>query len=131
MSNIHKHLIVDATINNPPTDPVYLDAWLTRLVEAVGMEIFMEPRSKYCEDPANSGITGAVIITTSHSSIHIWDNVEQPFLKADLYSCKDFSAEQFLEMIKDFEPVEVHYSVIDRTEHPHKFTEQGHIIYDK
>lgn len=130
MAKIHKHLIVDATINNPPTDPDVLNAWLARLVEAVGMEVFMEPRSKYCDDPSNSGITGDVVITTSHSSIHVWDNVEQPFLKADLYSCKEFSAEQFLEMIEEFDPVEAHYSVIDRTQHPHTFSEQGHIKYD-
>lgn len=129
MAKIHKHLMVDATINRPPNNPDFLNDWLERLVKAVDMEVFMEPRSKYCDDPSNSGITGAVIITTSHGSIHVWDNVEQPFLKADLYSCKEFDANQFLELIKEFDPVEVHYTIIDRTQHPHKIDEQGYINY--
>jgi S-adenosylmethionine/arginine decarboxylase-like enzyme len=60
------------------------------------MEVFMEPQAKYCEDPTNAGVTGTVVITTSHSSVHVWD---YGLVQADLYSCKDFDQDDIGEFI--------------------------------
>lgn len=114
MPELHKHLVVDAVVKNPPTDPEAMKDWLRRLVKAVDMEIFIDPVAKYCNDPLNSGLTGSVVITTSHSSIHVWDNVEHPYLKFDLYSCKDFNFQDVLPLLKEFEPTNILFEIKDR-----------------
>ena len=127
---IHKHLLVDGTIRNPISDPEVINAWLAELVDKVDMEIFMEPRSKYCDDPTNAGTTGVVVITTSHASIHIWNDGDPAFFRADLYSCKEFDPQVVLAHFAVFDPIELDYSLIDRTQHPHTICKQGKIFYD-
>jgi len=129
MPDLHKHLLVDAILKNPPRDAAVVEDWLRRLVKNVDMEIFMEPQAKYCDDPLNAGVTGTVVITTSHASVHVWSEVPEPYAKFDLYSCKDFQVEDFLEMVKEFSPSEVSFTVIDRTGRVHKIIEHGNIKY--
>jgi S-adenosylmethionine/arginine decarboxylase-like enzyme len=88
---MHKHLIFTGVSPNPPKDPKYIEQVLLDLVEVAKMEVFMPPQAKYCEDPHNAGVTGTVVITTSHASVHVWD---YGLVQADLYSCKDFEADQ-------------------------------------
>jgi S-adenosylmethionine/arginine decarboxylase-like enzyme len=113
----HLHLTIDATVNNPPRDEATAKAWLDALVKAVGMEKLGGPWATYCEDPENRGLTGQVWLTTSHSAFHFWDNCEQPFVKFDIYSCREYDIETVLEMFKAFEPVDGHWTYLDRT-HP-------------
>lgn len=129
MAKTHKHLLVDATLNKPPTDPRAVEDWLRRLVKAVDMEIFIEPQAKYCDDPTNAGVTGFVVITTSHASLHVWSEEYQPFAKFDLYSCREFNVNDFLDMIKEFDPVTVSYTVIDRSDPHQKVLESGTVTY--
>lgn len=116
---MHKHLVVTALAENPTNSPEVVIEFLNRLVNLVDMETFMEARAKYCGDPKNSGVTGDVVITTSHASIHIWDNVPgNPYpglVQMDLYSCKDFNAHDVLNFIEEYFGAEiVKYQVIDR-----------------
>lgn len=116
---MHKHLILTALVGEAPTEPSVIESFLNKLVSLVDMEIFMEARAKYCHDPLNSGVTGDVVITTSHASIHIWDNVPgNPYpgmLQMDLYSCKDFQASDVLQFVEDFFNANVvSHQVIDR-----------------
>lgn len=129
MAELHKHLLVDATFDNAPTCPRLVEDWLRRLVTAVNMEIFMEPQAKYCDDPTNAGVTGIVVITTSHASCHFWTGVENPYGKLDLYSCKDFSVEAFLEHMKEFAPKRVSYTLVDRTADVHVILDHGVVEY--
>lgn len=123
---IHKHILVDARVRNPVSDVDIINDWLRELVAKVNMEVFIDPQSKYCDDPTNAGTTGIIVITTSHSSIHIWEG-DDPFLKMDLYSCKEFEVGDVLSHFDIFDPIEIHYSVVDRTSHPHHISEQGYI----
>jgi len=116
---MHKHLVLTALVDNPPKSELVIERFLNQLVELVDMEIFMPAKAKYCDDPCNSGVTGVVVITTSHASIHIWDNVPgNPYpgmLQMDLYSCKDFYAEDVLAFVETyFDANIVSYQVIDR-----------------
>lgn len=129
LPELHKHLLVDATLANPPTDPKVVEDWLRRLVEAVDMEIFIDPVAKYCDDPANAGVTGVVVITTSHSSVHFWSECEQPYAKFDLYSCKDFDVHNFLAIMEEFKPIKVSYTLIDRTGPFHQVLESAYFDY--
>ena len=77
------------------------------------MEIFMPPQAKYCKDPLNAGVTGTVVITTSHSSVHVWDS---GLVQADLYSCKDFNEADIVDfMVGMFNLRDYNYQVINRT----------------
>ena len=86
----HKHLVFTGASPNPPRDPLYIKHALLEIVDEADMEVFMPPQAKYCDDPCNAGVTGTVVITTSHSSVHIWDN---GLVQADLDSCKDFDVD--------------------------------------
>ena len=116
---MHKHLMLTALVDEAPQNPEVIVNFLNKLVKLVDMEIFMPAQAKYCDDPHNSGVTGVVVITTSHASIHIWDNVAgNPYpgmLQMDLYSCKDYNAEDVLKFVEDYFGANiVSFQVIDR-----------------
>ena len=116
---MHKHLMLTALVDEAPQHPEVVVNFLNKLVKLVDMEIFMPAQAKYCNDPHNSGVTGVVVITTSHASIHIWDNVAgNPYpgmLQMDLYSCKDYFAEDVLKFVEDYFGAKiVSHLVIDR-----------------
>lgn len=122
----HKHIIIDAFVLRPMTKPEEVVAWLNRLVSKVEMEVFMEARARYDETPGNEGVTGDVVITTSHASIHIWSQQERPRVSFDLYSCKDFSDRDVIDMVKEMEATELRHIVIDRNH-----TCPGFVLYNK
>lgn len=110
----HKHIILTAKLKNPPTCPVFVEEWMKQLVEKVDMKILFGPYVTLCETEGNEGVTGVVCIETSHASIHVWHKVNEPFMKFDLYSCKDFSAKTIMEHIEQFSPYAWEYVVLDR-----------------
>lgn len=95
-------------------DRRYLSSWLKRLVKAVDMEILHGPHVVSCSDPGNEGTTGVVVLSTSHSSVHIWDQEDVPYLKMDLYSCKRFDIQTVLAMLGELDARLCEYQVIDR-----------------
>ena len=98
----HKHIMVYATVKNPPTDTDLMKDWFIRLVEAVDMKVVIPPQVVNLRTPGNEGITGVVTIETSHSSIHVWECAPVAFLNFDLYSCKDFDPQTILKLISVF-----------------------------
>lgn len=102
MENCHRHLIVNAKINNPPTDPELMCDWFNELVAAVGMRVLIPPSCTFSDNPGNEGLTGTVCIDTSHASIHVWHMVEEPYLRFDLYSCREFDPMIVIEMLDRF-----------------------------
>ena len=109
----HKHLVFTGVSRNPPKDPEYIKQAMLDIVKEADMEVFMPPQAKYCDDPTNAGVTGTVVITTSHSSVHIWD---EGLVQADLYSCKEFDADYMAKVFAElFGCFDWDYQVIDRT----------------
>src|SRR5271170_4039425 len=102
MSNVHKHLLMDGIFLNPPTKPEILNDWFSRLVKAIDMEVFLEPQSKYCDIPGNEGLSGMVWLTTSHASLHFWNDIKAPFAKGDVYSCKEYDPNIVLKLLEEF-----------------------------
>lgn len=78
-----------------------IEGWLTRLVHTVDMHELKPAEAVSCQDLGNEGISGIVMLKESHSSIHIWDKTEQPYLKLVLYSCKGFPVIPIIEMFKE------------------------------
>lgn len=88
--------------------------WLKRLVEKIEMKIVAGPIAAYCDAENNEGITGACCVQTSHCSVHVWDKVEVPFMRLDVYSCKTFKEEDVLAMLAEFDPYDIDALTLDR-----------------
>lgn len=111
----HLHLLVKGKIQNPPKEEQPLNEWLESLVEKVGMKVILGPNSIYVDEPGNEGITGVVILATSHASIHIWDAEQPAMFQFDLYSCKDYKPTDVLNHIDaHFDLKSAYWSFIDR-----------------
>lgn len=110
----HKHIIVTAKLRNPPRTAEQVDDWMRRVVEAVNMKILFGPHVTRCDTPGNEGVTGIVCIETSHASIHVWDTLDVPFMKFDLYSCMRFDPTIITDMIKEFDPYYIESMMVDR-----------------
>jgi S-adenosylmethionine/arginine decarboxylase-like enzyme len=110
----HKHIILNALVNKPFVDVQETEDWLRRLVAAVGMKLVIGPHAHYCTAENNNGITATCCIETSHASLHLWDKVEKPYLRFDLYSCATFDPNIILNLVQELEPTEVDYIILDR-----------------
>ena len=110
----HKHILVNGTCRKPLTSELETENWFYRLVYAVGMKIAIDPKAKYVSKEGNEGITGTCCIETSHTSIHFWDKAKPQYFRFDLYSCDDFDPKVVMNLIKEFDPIETHYVLLDR-----------------
>ena len=111
----HKHLIIRAETKKTPEDPKWLHSWLVQVVGDIGMDICQGPITAYVDVPGNKGLTGVVIIETSHIAVHIWDEINPGLLQMDVYSCADFNPQDIFDKIEEaFEPVKLEYKFLDR-----------------
>ena len=111
----HKHLIIRAETKKTPQDPKWLHSWLVQVVSDIGMDICQGPITAYVDAPGNKGLTGVVIIETSHIAVHIWDEINPGLLQMDVYSCADFNPQDIFDKIEEaFEPVKLEYKFLDR-----------------
>lgn len=113
----HRHMIVNCEgIRNPPSvgSESLIEDWMTRLVEAVKMNILIPPKAIYLDKEGNEGVTGICCIETSHTSIHVWEKLNPSIIRFDLYSCADFEADTVIELLKEFNPWKISYLIVDR-----------------
>lgn len=101
MEKNHKHMILNATVRHPIVSEDMCTKWLSRLVEIIDMKILIDPVAKYCDTEGNEGVTGTVVIETSHASIHVWHKEENPYIRMDVYSCKDFSEQKIIDFVNE------------------------------
>ena len=101
---VHKHLIIRAEVNHPITSEKELKKWLRNLVKKIDMKIIKGPYAAYVSKEGNRGLTGIVMIETSHISIHIWDEESPALVHCDVYSCAEFSSN---EVLAEFVPMDV------------------------
>jgi S-adenosylmethionine/arginine decarboxylase-like enzyme len=110
----HLHFILRCRVNNPVRSINEANEWLKKLVDTVGMKVVAGPTSVYVNDPGNEGVTGTVTLATSHASIHIWDAEYPSLVQFDIYSCKEFSVDDVLSHIGQWEIVESEWVLMDR-----------------
>lgn len=110
----HQHLIINAIVDKPPTDPTQICHWLTELVNKIGMKTVIGPFAHYCTAQDNEGLAALVGIETSHLSIHVWDKESPPYLRFDAYSCATFDPNVVLDHLHQFEPVNLDGLLLDR-----------------
>jgi S-adenosylmethionine/arginine decarboxylase-like enzyme len=116
MALVHKHLIVRAEVDNPPTskEVTALRVWLSNLVYKLDMKVLCGPEVVYCHMKGNRGMTGFCIIETSHIAFHSWDEQDPSIIQLDVYSCSHFVVETILEHLHRFRPTKVEYKFLDR-----------------
>ena len=110
----HKHLIIRAEVNRPITSEKEIKKWLRNLVKKIDMKIIKGPYASYVSKEGNRGITGVVMIETSHIAIHIWDEERPALVQCDVYSCAEFSTNEVLAEFNMMEVVKMDYLLLDR-----------------
>ncbi len=110
-------MIIDAKISLPPSTVEAINDWLERLAHALAMKVLSGPHSCICTEVGNEGVTGFVVLSTSHCSIHVWNKAEVPFARIDVYSCIPFEVAKVVKLINEFRPSSYEYIVIDRNEY--------------
>jgi len=111
---VHKHLIIRAEVNHPITSEKELRKWLRNLVKKIDMKIIKGPYAAYVSKEGNRGLTGIVMIETSHISIHIWDEESPALVQCDVYSCAEFSSNEVLAEFVPMDVVTIDKIVLDR-----------------
>jgi S-adenosylmethionine/arginine decarboxylase-like enzyme len=110
----HKHLIVRAEVENPPTSESWAIDWVTSLISKIGMKALVGPFAKYLDVPGNRGLTVACIIETSHIAMHVWDEPNPALVQLDVYTCGALDITIILDELQQFTPVKVEYKYLDR-----------------
>ena len=111
---VHKHLIIRAEVEKPPLESEWVVDWLAGLVDKIGMKVCSGPYSEYVDVPGNAGVTGVVIIETSHIAIHVWDEPEPALMQLDVYTCGPFEPQLIFDALNEFSPTKVEYKYLDR-----------------
>ena len=111
---VHKHLIIRAEVNRPITSEKEIKKWLRNLVKKIDMKIIKGPFASYVSKEGNRGITGVVMIETSHIAIHVWDEVSPALVQCDVYSCAEFSSNEVLTEFMDMEVVNIDHMLLNR-----------------
>jgi S-adenosylmethionine decarboxylase len=97
------HLIIDGYGDNPKVmqDEQFLYQLLDSYPAQIGMTKISSPLVfRYIGSrPEDWGISGFVFIAESHISIHTF--VERRYINIDVFSCKDFNAEQVIKDLKE------------------------------
>ena len=112
----HKHLIIRAEVNRPITSEKELKKWLRNVVKKIDMNIIKGPFASYVSKEGNRGVTGIVMIETSHIAIHIWDEDLPALVQCDVYSCAEFSSNEVLAEFMNMEVVKIDHMMLDRAD---------------
>ena len=111
---VHKHLLIKAEVQNPPTDEEQTINWMKKLIDKINMNILAGPYSSKVSKKGNKGLSGVAIIDTSHISIHTWDEQQPALIQLDVYSCKEFKKADVIDCLEEFKPITVEYKYFDR-----------------
>ena len=110
----HKHLLIRAEVQNPPKNEEETISWMRKLIKTIDMNILAGPYSSQVSKKGNKGLSGVVIIDTSHISIHTWDEQNPALIQLDVYSCKEFKKADVIDCLEEFKPITVEYKYFDR-----------------
>lgn len=117
MPSCHRHIMVNARVARIPSiDECRI--WLDELVSLVEMNTLVPATCVPCTDTGNEGITGTVVISTSHAAFHYWspESSEPRRLSFCLYSCAPFDPKVVLDYIHEFWSTEdCRYRLLDRS----------------
>ena len=126
---LHKHLLVNAKVNNPMSQEQEAIDFLNTLVKRINMKIIKGPFAHYVDAPGNEGLTAVVMIETSHIAFHIWDGPKPGLLQFDLYTCGSLDLNEVLNVMQEhFDLDSMEYQLFDR-EHGFVLEDSGNIKF--
>lgn len=112
---LHKHLLVNAKVNEPIRSEEEGKRFLIDLVSRIDMKIIQGPFASYVEAVGNQGLTAVVMIETSHIAFHIWDEPSPALLQFDLYTCGKLDRDEVIKALKQTFNIEnLEYIQFDR-----------------
>ena len=111
---VHKHLIIRAEVNSPITSEKEIKKWLRNVVNKIDMKIIKGPYASYVQKEGNRGITGVVMIETSHIAIHVWDEERPALVQCDVYSCAEFTSNEVLAEFLPMDVTKIDHILLDR-----------------
>ena len=80
------------------------------------MKTIKGPYAAYVSKEGNCGVTGIVMIETSHIAIHIWDEMTPALVQCDVYSCAEFQQGEVMMHFGIMKPKRIEYMMMDRSE---------------
>jgi len=110
----HRHLIVRCELAEPPVTVQSVQEWLVDLVSKIRMRIMSGPHVAYCAMPGNRGVTGVVVIETSHIALHVWDETDPALLQLDVYTCSELDPKIIADCLQQWRPTAIEYKFLDR-----------------
>jgi len=125
------HLIIDGFGQDKTIlqDEKFIYELLDKLPAKIGMTKISEPVVfRYSGvKPEDWGISGLVFIAESHISLHTF--VERNFINIDVFSCKDFDAEQVIKELKSgFQLIKIRSCLVRRNWNSSEFQESQGIL---
>lgn len=111
---VHKHLIIRAEVDSPPTDEQLTIHWMEKLISTIGMKVMMGPYAKYLNVVGNRGLTAVAIIETSHIALHVWDETSPALLQLDVYTCGPLDPQLVVNSLQEFKPTKIEMKYLDR-----------------
>lgn len=112
----HKHLIIRAEVKRPLKTEKETKQWLRKIVKKIDMKIIKGPYASYVSKEGNRGITGIVMIETSHIAVHVWDETTPALVQCDVYSCAEFSSNEVLSEFLDMEVTKIDHMILNRAD---------------
>ena len=112
----HKHLIIRAEVKRPLKTEKETKQWLRKIVKKIDMKIIKGPYASYVSKEGNRGITGIVMIETSHIAVHVWDETTPALVQCDVYSCAEFSSNEVLAEFIEMEVTKINHIMLDRAD---------------
>ena len=127
----HKHLIIRAEVNRPITSEKEIKKWLRNLVKKIDMKIIKGQYASYVSKEGNRGITGIVMIETSHIALHVWYEISPALVQCDVYSCAEFSSNEVLIEFVTMKPTKIEHILLDRAKDIRTITHNSSLVFQE
>lgn len=121
----HHHLLLRLeTVDCPLKDDMErMKNKINKIVKDIEMKPLSKVQTYYMETPKfNQGMTGLVVIQTSHLTFHFWKNPDSSILhnphskcllQADIYTCSKLSGHQIATVLKELEDYKITHADIN------------------
>ena len=109
----HKHCLVISESEQKFHNLTGIEDWISRLIDALGMNTLLGPFSVYCSLEGNEGITAGALLSTSHIMLHIFEE-ETSIIQLDVYSCSSIDLDVIKEFMEEFSPIFIEWKFLDR-----------------
>lgn len=119
----HKHIIIRATVKEPPKDTEIIKQWIKKLIKDIDMKPLGDTVAVYVDKEGNRGLTCVQCIETSHIAFHSWDEDSPAVVQLDVYTCGTLRKQVVFDALETFKPIEINYLTLDRE----KFIEVKHL----